>query len=877
MKNIFSRITGETMKRNKSRTIVTIIGVILSTAMLTAIAVFATSFQGYLIDHTRREEGAWHLRAEGVGEQDLELMSEDDRIKGIYKSQELGYAKNLEAGGGYIRVLTRGKELDHYLPMKLEKGRAPKKEDEILIPGYMEGYEVGDTLTLELGSLDAGGTFVEPGSVMDIATGELAEGCEFRRATTRTFRVTGTYENAVGATDVFFGGMTVFTGAAQEQLLTEEAAGGKEWYDVYVELKNPFAVSDFETDWFSGKNGLEGVAYERHSDLLRWMGVSRNGNLTAMLYGFAAVLLGVVVLGAVSLIYNSFAISLRERTTQFGLLASVGATKKQIRHALEYEAVIVSAAGIPLGILAGILGSSVTLRVIGSGMSRFLFGTQEAIPVKMTIPALAAAAVLSILTVLISVWIPARRVRKISPMDAIRSSADIRILPKDVRTWKLGYKIAGLEGMLAEKNYKRDRRKYRATVVSLSISIVLFVTASLFLSYLTSASGFILNPPKYDVELEVYLDAQGGEQARELVDKTLKKESTIESCESYKTTDFMFQVEEDELHSAYRELHYWREDKEGKQPFSWRVIVLNDKDYQEFLQQEDIPAPMKKEEELEVLYTDSIRVYQEEKQRYETIHAFTSDMEGKTLVAGAYDTDDTGTYETFDPLINLTLAGEVKNLPKQYSSAQSGEPLLILSEEQLEQYQSLQNQSPVSISQNYMIQSSDYSGTMEHLKKALADVIQKGKVNVYCPAEMEEGSRQSLMAVKVLGYGFVVLISLIAIANVFNTISTNLMLRRKEFAMLRSTGLSGKGFGRMLRYECLIYGIRSIIYGTILSIGVSLLFWRLVTGVSVQAFLLPWKYLLTAAVGVLLIVFLTMFYTMKKIRRYNIIDELRIA
>lgn len=142
--------------------------------------------------------------------------------------------------------------------------------------------------------------------------------------------------------------------------------------------------------------------------------------------------------------------------------------------------------------------------------------------------------------------------------------------------------------------------------------------------------------------------------------------------------------------------------------------------------------------------------------------------------------------------------------------------------------------------------------------------------------EEYETDRNTIIAVKVLTYGFVILISLIAVANVFHTVSTNLMLRRKEFAMLRSMGMSPKGFRKMMNYECLLYGVRSMIYGFVFTVVISAaLCMSLGAGTDVE-FLIPWRYLSVAAAGVFGVVFLTMLYTMDVIRKNNIVDELKM-
>ena len=262
-------------------------------------------------------------------------------------------------------------------------------------------------------------------------------------------------------------------------------------------MKKPGQADGFIADWVDpsdGRNRLEGVSWSRHDSLLRWQGVFRSERYIQFITGMLGTLLAVIMVGSVSLIYNSFSISLRERTAQFGLLASVGATRKQLRKSLRFEAFLVSGAGIPLGLLAGVAGSAVTLHFIGGGLTAFMYGYEGEIPVQIYPAALLLAAAFAFLIVLVSlVWIPSRRKsgRFLPWMPSVpqRTSAS---RPRDVKSGRLTGKMLGLPGTLASKNYRRDRKKYKSTVVSLTVSMVLLMTAALFTIYLTRAGGTIL-------------------------------------------------------------------------------------------------------------------------------------------------------------------------------------------------------------------------------------------------------------------------------------------------------------------------------------------------------------------------------------------------
>ena len=174
----------------------------------------------------------------------------------------------------------------------------------------------------------------------------------------------------------------------------------------------------------------------------------------------------------------------------------------------------------------------------------------------------------------------------------------------------------------------------------------------------------------------------------------------------------------------------------------------------------------------------------------------------------------------------------------------------------------------------YGIRCGDVTETYEKLEVKLSESNLSGYLENR--REAYETDRNTIIAVKVLTYGFVILISLIAAANVFHTISTNLMLRRKEFAMLRSMGMSPKKFRKMMNYECLIYGGRSLIYGFVLTLIISAALQRSIAAGADVSFLIPWGYLAAAAAGVFTVVFLTMLYTMRVIGRNNIVEELKM-
>ena len=174
----------------------------------------------------------------------------------------------------------------------------------------------------------------------------------------------------------------------------------------------------------------------------------------------------------------------------------------------------------------------------------------------------------------------------------------------------------------------------------------------------------------------------------------------------------------------------------------------------------------------------------------------------------------------------------------------------------------------------YYYTSSNHKSSEETLEQTLVD---NGltSTSVYNHAENVENSRNVITIIKVFSYGFIVLISLIAAANVFNTISTNINLRRREFAMLKTVGMTEKGFNKMMNYECLLYGLRSLLLGLPVSIGISYLIYLSITDGIEIAFHLPLAAMGIATLSVFIVVFVTMMYSMKKIKKDNPIDALK--
>ena len=857
--NIFARITARTMKENKTRTIVTIIGVILSTAMITAVVTLGGTFQNFFIEYTKEQDGSWHVAGLSLPVKEAEKAEKQEEVVNSTKVAEIGYARYehlLSPMMPYLYVQSFSENTRSMLPVALKEGKFPEKQNEVIIPDYLnanleEGNQIliGDTLPLELGEREyKGERLSQSNSYMGTET--KAEE-SFVPKEKREFTVVGIYDYSSLVTSVGAPGYEVYAGPGNET---------GSYTDLYVELKDIKKTYDFQKEVFGGYGSVT------HESLLRWYGVVDNDRFSTVYTGLLLILTAVIMTGSVLLIYNAFSISLRERSTQFGLLSSLGATKKQLRQSMRYEAFIVSLIGIPLGVLSGIAGIGITLHFIEEGLSQWLYGESKEIPLVVNAGAVLLSVMIAFFTVFISVWIPSKRIKRLSPMEAIRASEDIKIRPGEVKTGGWVFEIFGLSGMMADKNYKRDRKKYRTTIVSLSISILLFTTAALFQIYLIETGSFVMDVPAEDVECVIYQPDKDAEKA----DKILEKTEGIEEIFSYEKLYLMMQVPSEILGSVFEGREVMTD--ENYTVISAETVILPNEVFEEMAKKEGISLSAYKNTEVpRFLYTENEHTYNSSTQRYETQEYFLENGE-KRAELGWITTSGKAEKEIFEPQGEIILGDAVEKLPEKMG-IRNTDFTFFMSESMYQDFSEyFLRTDPI---KTYNIKCENPGVVSETLEKELKEQGIQSE-NVTDLHALYQQDRNTMMAVQILTYGFIILISLIAVANVFNTISTNFMLRRKEFAMLRSMGMSPKGFNRMLYYECLIYGSKSVLYGIILTVMVSYVICKVI-GIGADAgFVIPWGALITAIAGVFLVVFASMIYAMCRIRKNNIVEELKM-
>lgn len=382
--NIFHKVALQGLIKNRTRTLVTIIGVALSAALITAVSVFAVSLQNYMINGAVKKYGDWHVQFTDVDDSFVQEQAEDSRVSEVVSTENIGFAM-LNGGQNpdkpYLFIAGFNRETFDALPITLLLGRMPENSSEILIPAHVASnggvkISVGDTLTLAVGSRRAGDETLSQHD--PYRQGE--ESLSFSEE--RTYTVVGVCQRP-SFEEYAAPGYTLITMADNTE--------GAEHLSAFVTLEKPGQIRSYV------KSAAQGHAYVLNDDVLRFMGVSGDKLFNTLLYSLGIILVALVMLGSVFLIYNSFHISLNERTHQFGIFMSVGATEKQLRNSVVFEGICIGLIGIPAGMLIGIPGIRLVLSLVAKNFANVLY-SDVPLTLKVSVPALAASVVISMIT-----------------------------------------------------------------------------------------------------------------------------------------------------------------------------------------------------------------------------------------------------------------------------------------------------------------------------------------------------------------------------------------------------------------------------------------------------------------------------------------------
>lgn len=843
--SILNRLTIKNLRLNKKRTIVTIIGIILSTALMVGIGLLFSSFQDLMIRDTIGYNGKYEAKYN-----DVDLIKLND-IKNknftYFYEKPIGFSK-IESSNEYKPYMyITSVNREYFDELKLIEGDIPKNENEIVISNHVItngglDYKVGDIVTFTYGSRNIDGNIT-------LANNELVDGEFLTNGGTHTYKIVGIVERS-NFESYSASGYTAFT------VDVNSDNGNVNLYVMFNKNKNIIKQSE-ELAKELNYNG--DINY--NSTLLALYGESTYGNIMSSMGGMMIIMLSLVSIGCIIVIYNSFAISVMERKKEFGLLSSIGATKRQLSHTVFFEAVFVGVIGIILGILGAYIGIGCVILIINNLISDMLEYKLHLVtnPLFIIIPV-----IFMIIVIGVSAFIPSRRASKVSPIEAIRQNDDIKINKKKIRTSKLVLKLFGIEGEIALKNIKRNKKKYRVTIVSLFISIVLFISFSSYMNYTLNTASSVMGEVPYDYQISYF----GNGNNMEALDKIneIVKSSDVKEYVSYSVSNLSIignYTYSDEYLDFYKNA-YGDDGIKALNNLKYQsiyILVLDDNSYNKYkkLIGLDKDSVILLNRFKGVSYGNNKRV------NYDIPVINSGDINIKICNFDDNDEDVDTTKYCNKNIDNIFVTNKSFDLIEEFSYM---DDFKLIVNKKL--YDSILD-GGTDFTQFNII--SDNTNNIDKLTKELDKYNDVNYINI------KEDMRQAnnlILVVKILMYGFISLVTLIGVTSVFNTISTSMALRKREFAVLRSIGLTRGGFNKMLFFESLFFGMKSLIFALPVSIGVTILIhYSLADMMSISTIIIPWKAIIISIVSVFIIVLLTMMYSSSKIKKHNIIEQIR--
>lgn len=883
---IINKVTLRHMLLNKKRTLVTIIGVIISVAMITAVSTFAASMFDFMQRMEMQDSGNWHVSYLGTKVSSLSVIAEDDGTKEMYVTREDGYAKLPQANQKekpYLYLQSYDTNAFSHNFIELVEGRFPQADSEIVLPQSLleksgNNWKIGDIISLEIGQREVP-IEVESGITEYVSAGQTmgySEDERLKNTQQRTYTVVGIIDSSSKEAS-WSPGYMAYT------YLDTSKLSGDETVDAYL------TVSKLDRSLYNRAEDLQtrlqasgdtGATMQYHTSLLAYYGCSDNSGFITAMYSIAAILILIIMIGSISLIYNAFAISISERSKQFGMLASVGATKKQKRDSVFFEGGVIGLISIPIGVAAGLGGAAGVFYFVNQLVIKFWAeGFDLTFRVILSLPAIAAAVVFSILTIFISAYLPARKASKITPIEAIRQSTEIKLTSKQVKTSKLTRKIFGFEAELGLKNLKRNKKRYRATVFSLIISILLFLSVSYFTDALTGAYTMTQNNVNFDRSLTCR--GYTPEEIAPVLDKISKVEGTDQWAVIKSLNTEVF-IPENALSQKTKTI-VENEESEGqiysregeRMLFGGDVNSMNEEYLKAFCKANGIDYDKINDPQhptalfLNSLQAQSGGIY----------------YEGTVLQSGTYSITLRDIYEvetTMDMTV-ITLDNAVPIGFNPVSNPNVGANLVVgdrVFEKLLETLgQGSNGEYSIQFVSTLTPEYQNNESLMAQYDNSIQSILDgdTSRSGLYYTNLTQARQQQNTLAIilNIFVYGFIALITAICVANVFNTISTSISVRRREFAMLRSVGMTPKSFNRMIRYESIFYGIKALLYGIPISIAVMWMMHGALAEMFQPAFVLPWVNILIAVLSVFLIVGISMLYSSSKVKKANIIDALK--
>lgn len=836
---LLNKLTYKNLILNKKRSIVTIIGIILSVALITAVSSMVSSFKESMINYEKTRKGDYHISFNNVPLEDLKYFDNNRSIESYYVTNGIGYAK-LDGVKNkykpYAYIIEMDKNAFKNTRLQLISGELPKNDTEIVIPRHLKTngrltLEIGKTITLNVGDRISEGYTLNQSNPFNNETEE-----EIVNTTPKTYKIVGIVERP---------SFEYYT-APGYTFVTFKSNSVSGTYDIYARYTKD-ALKDYQKTTMNIVGDLENPKYSFgiNEHLIELETFSFNDDTMKVIINLAIVVIIIVIFTSVFCIKNSFNISITEKIKQYGMLASIGATSKQIKKNVYYEAFLLSIIGIPLGVLSGILASFILIKVVNAliGNSMVIEGF---LIFRVSILAIIFSIILSIITIFLSSRKAAKIASKTSPITAIRNSGSIKINPKKLKTPKLIKKLFGIGGVISYKNIKRNKKKYRTTVISIVLCVAVYVALSYFINMAFNVVKMELGEYTYNLNVYIFKDALSNYDQIENITK-------LEGIKDYSV--IRTSMLETNLKYTNDAVKYNSYDSNEAKNKTLTVLSVGEKEYKKYIDKLNLDYEKVKNKGI-LINNNIINIIEDDETKKVSYSIF--DIKSGGIINSKIMIEET--EKDFD--IEIAKVTDIR--PMGYENYHN-DAILIVSDEVMD---TLPKRDQISI----FINCDNPDTLQDEITKMLANFDNYSIENI---DSTFKSMNNIYLIVAIFLYGFIIVIALIGVTNIFNTITTNIELRRSEFAMLKSIGMTNHEFNRMIFLESFFYCIKSLLIGLPIGIAISYVIYKVLIGEIEFNYVLPYKGIIISISVVFILIFTLMKYSVNKVKNNNIIETIR--
>ncbi len=880
---ILNRLTIRNLKLNKRRTIVTIIGIILATALLTAVATMAVSLKESVTLRSKKVDGDFHLLLYDMTDKEKESVINNRQVESYYETHEVGYGVLdgcVNDSKPYVYIEALDSDTFEKAEINVTSGRLPEDDSEIVISSHIKTnggvkYNLGDKITFDIGDRTYNGKKLYQNDT-------YREDEQLEAKQTKTYKVVGICDRLpYGEEPRTAPGYSVITLANKADTSLNKSdiylrfnkKALKDRYDLTADILgvdktlfnklNSGKLEDKEIQTL--KSQLDKThSYYINNSLIKYEAFYDSS--VAFVYNMVAVVMVIIIITSAVCISNSFAISINQKTKQYGMLASIGATPRQIRKNVFFEAAFMGVIGIVAGIGGG-LSASYILVVLSNKM---LIDTFEmSIVYAPSLLGVLLSIVLAIVTIVLSALVPAIRASRMSPIMAINHSEDIKIKSKSLKTPKLIGKVWGEGGVLAYKNMKRNKRKYRVITISIALSVSTFIALYGFMSLLTESVNRYANDK---IDLRVYMSSYKSMS----VDEANKKVSNIVNRINNETniTDFTFArgfyaslKDEPKYSSDYKEVNKYEAGLAENNGYYISIISLGNEEYGKYIKKLGIS---KETAQSGGILVDNTYQYINNGNDIKYFNIYDGYKAGDVLT---YRIDTSNSSKSLDnskssddtTLYDIRIVALSNERPFGYDNAYTSYGYLIVSDDYMNRIDTKNTDSTL-----LNINCDD----PDKAQDILVNEFNIGQNYIFNAAQERRNDEKLILTMKIFLYGFIAIVSLIGITNIFNTVTTGMELRGKEFAMLQSIGMTKKEFDKMIRLESVFYGSKALIIGVVSGTILSYVIY-ISAGESQLKYTLPLLAIVMSVIVVIILLLGIMKYSIAQIRKQNIIETIR--